>query len=119
MQYIGCLTYNLHMTINVNKQHKNSLSFSERIANWITNKVGTMVCAGLFALLAFISLPSVLSSHNTIIIISWVTQAFLQLVLLPVIIVGQNIQNKHSELRADATYELAKKIDDLLERTGK
>ncbi len=101
--------------MNVNKKHKDSLSFSERIANWITNKVGTMICALIFALLAFISFPSVVASHNTIIIVSWVTQAFLQLVLLPVIMVGQNLQNKHSELRADATYEMTKKIDNILE----
>jgi len=39
------------------------------------------------------------------VIVSWVAQTFLQLVLLPIIIVGQNIQAKSSDDRAIATYE--------------
>jgi len=47
--------------------------------------------------------------------ISWIAQTFLQLVLLSVIMVGQDLQNRHSERRADAMFELTKKIDELLE----
>jgi hypothetical protein len=39
------------------------------------------------------------------VIVAWVAQTFLQLVLLPIIIVGQNIQAKASDDRALATYE--------------
>jgi prefoldin subunit 5 len=46
-----------------------------------------------------------LSSGNEIVIVSWVAQTFLQLVLLPIIIVGQNIQAKASDERAIATYD--------------
>jgi prefoldin subunit 5 len=52
-----------------------------------------------------VSLPAALSSGNEIVIVSWVAQTFLQLVLLPIIIVGQNIQAKSSDERAIATYE--------------
>ena len=43
---------------------------------------------------------------------SWIAQTFLQLVLLPIIIVGQNLQAKESEKRAIATYEDAGAILD-------
>jgi hypothetical protein len=52
-----------------------------------------------------VSLPAALTSGNVIIIVSWVAQTFLQLVLLPIIIVGQNIQAAASDRRAIATYE--------------
>ena len=55
-----------------------------------------MWVAYLFTLLALISLPQAIKSGETIVIISWIAQTFLQLVLLPVIILGQNIQAKAS-----------------------
>jgi hypothetical protein len=69
-----------------------------------------MWVAYLFALLALISLPSAVSSGSTIIIVAWVAQTFLQLVLLPVIIVGQNIQAKAADKRADQTYKDAEAV---------
>jgi len=38
-------------------------------------------------------------------IISWIAQTFLQLVLLSIIIVGQNVLATASDKRAEATYE--------------
>lgn len=80
-----------------------------RVDTWlavkITAVVGTMICAYLFACLAFISLPSALKTGNLIVIIAWIAQTFLQLVLLPIIIVGQNVQAAASDKRAEQTYE--------------
>ena len=45
----------------------------------------------LFAALAFVSLPSAIATHNADALVSWISQTFLQLVLLSVIIVGQNV----------------------------
>ena len=45
------------------------------------------------------------SSGDLIIIVSWVAQTFIQLVLLPVIIVGQNVQAAASDARAEADHE--------------
>lgn len=81
-----------------------SLKLNEKIGLKITSLVGTMAAAYIFALLSIISLPAAIASGNTIILVSWVAQTFLQLVLLPIIIVGQNIQAKKSERRAIATY---------------
>ena len=84
--------------------------FNARLGLAITNRVGTMWAAYVFCLLALVSLPGALQSHNTVIIVAWVAQTFLQLVLLPIIIVGQNIQAKASDERAIATYNDADAI---------
>ena len=76
----------------------------------ITSIVGTMWAAYLFTLLALISFPSAITSGNSIIIVAWIAQTFLQLVLLPIIIVGQNIQAKASDRRAEETYKDAEAV---------
>ncbi len=78
---------------------------NRRIGLGITKSVGTMWCAYAFALLALVSLPAAIASHDPIIIVAWIAQTFLQLVLLPVIIVGQNIQAAAADARSAATYE--------------
>src|ERR1700732_4632996 len=65
--------------------------FNAWFAVKVTNGVGTMWCAYAFAVIAFISLPQAISSHNAVTLVSWVSQTFLQLVLLSIIIVGQNV----------------------------
>jgi hypothetical protein len=64
-----------------------------------------MWCAYLFGLLALISLPAAIRSHDPIIIVAWIAQTFLQLVLLPIIIVGQNVQAAASDARAESDHE--------------
>ncbi len=71
----------------------------------ITTLVGTMVCGYVFGIIALISLPSAITSHNLTVIIAWISSNFLQLVLLPIIIVGQNLQAKASDKRAEDTYK--------------
>ena len=88
------------------------LSFNERIGLGITSRVGTMWAAYVFFALTLVSLPAAIASGDTIIMVSWVAQTFLQLVLLPIIIVGQNLQAKDAERRAIATYEDASAILD-------
>ena len=91
--------------------HKNSIvRFNARFGLWITVIVGTMWCAYIFTLLALISLPAAIHSHDKIIIVAWIAQTFLQLVLLPIIIVGQNIQAKAADKRAEETYKDAEAV---------
>lgn len=66
--------------------------FLNKIGLAITNAVSTMWCAIAFAVLALISLPSALATHNVNTIVAWVAQTFLQLVLLSIIMVGQKLQ---------------------------
>ena len=71
----------------------------------ITLVVGTMWAAYLFTLLALVSAPSAFKTGNSIIIVAWIAQTFLQLVLLPIIIVGQNVQAAAADARSEATYK--------------
>ena len=88
-----------------NLKHKETLTFGEKISSIITKRVGTIGCAIAFCILALISLPNAIASHDPLIIISWLAQTFLQLVLLPIIMVGQDLQSRHSEILAESTYE--------------
>jgi len=96
---------------NVNVVHLERLSKNERIALIITRHVGTMWAAYLFGALTLISLPAAIASQNSLVIVAWIAQTFLQLVLLPIIIVGQNLQGKHSEARAEADFEVNTKAE--------
>jgi hypothetical protein len=84
--------------------------FNNRLGLGITTRVGTMWAAYAFFALTLVSLPGAIASGNTLVIVSWVAQTFLQLVLLPIIIVGQNIQAKSADERAIATYNDADAI---------
>ncbi len=79
--------------------------FNTWLAIRVTNSVGTMWCAYAFGALALVSLPAAITSGNPIVIVSWISQTFLQLVLLSIIIVGQNVLAAASDKRAEATYE--------------
>ena len=78
--------------------------FNEWLAIHITKVVGTMWCAYAFAILAFISLPAAIRD-GTATLISWIAQTFLQLVLLSIIMVGQNISSKKSDRQLEQTYK--------------
>jgi len=108
-----------NMIKNANKIHRDSMSSLDKVAVVITNMVGTMWCAMVFTVLALISLPAAIHG-GVATTISWIAQTFLQLVLLSIIMVGQNLQSRHSEIRADADYETnieAKKdIETLMKR---
>ena len=78
--------------------------FNAWFAVKVTNGVGTMWCAYTFAVIALISLPQAISSHSAVTLVSWVSQTFLQLVLLSVIIVGQNVLAAAADKRSEATY---------------
>jgi uncharacterized membrane protein len=77
--------------------------FNDWLAIHITKIVGTMWCAYAFAALAFISLPAAIRG-GTATLISWIAQTFLQLVLLSIIMVGQNIAAKKSDRQLEQTY---------------
>ncbi len=84
--------------------------FNAWFAVKVTNGVGTMWCAYAFAALAIVSLPAAIRSHNAVTLVSWISQTFLQLVLLSVIIVGQNVLAAAADKRSVATYNDADAI---------
>ena len=81
--------------------------FNGRLAVLITKSVGTMWAAYLFMVIALVSLPQAWNAFmhgDTVIGVSWLSQSFLQLVLLPIIIVGQNIISASQDARAEADH---------------
>lgn len=99
--------------------------FNAKVGLRITEGVGTMWAAYVFALIALLSLPFTLHAvsartfsffpgwliHASLYaLVGWVSSYFLQLVLLPIIIVGQNIQAKASDRRAEDTYNDAEAV---------
>lgn len=78
--------------------------FNAWLALSITRVVGTMWCAYAFVCLDLISLPASLKG-GTLTIVQWIAQTFLQLVLLSIIMVGQNIQAKSSDERSRHLYD--------------
>lgn len=92
--------------------------FNSRLGVAITSAVGSMWAAYAFALLALGSLPAILTqafhfhvfpswliNASLIDLVAWVSSYFLQLVLLPIIIVGQNVQSRAADARAAKTFE--------------
>jgi hypothetical protein len=92
------------------KVNDGRVGLNGKIGLMITTLVGTMICGYVFAAIALLSLPSAISSHNLTIIIAWISSNFLQLVLLPIIIVGQNLQANASDKRAENTYKDAEAV---------
>jgi hypothetical protein len=94
--------------------------FNAKFAVLITGAVGTMACAYLFTVIALVSLPAILIQANVltksdvptfltkpglILIVAWIAQTFIQLVLLSIIMVGQDVQSKAADARSQHTFE--------------
>lgn len=85
----------------------------DRVALRITRSVGTMWCAIGFGCLTLISLPSAIATHEPVVIVQWIAATFLQLVLLPVIMVGQNLASATTEALIQETHDAV--IEELAE----
>lgn len=96
-----------HRPRTVSQHH--GVGFNGTLAKWITEGVGTMWCAYAFAALSLFALPQAIKG-GTLPIIQWVSQTFLQLVLLSIIMVGQQVIGAASDERAVHTYDDAEAI---------
>ena len=105
----------LHPSPSVIKEAMGEVDgFNAKFAVLITRLVGTMWCAYLFGVIALIGLGPALKPGGEG-IIAWIAQTFLQLVLLSVIMVGQNLQAAASDARAAKTFEDTERIVDRLD----
>lgn len=107
-----------HPIQNVNEVHKKGLTKVEKLALVITQRVGTM---GFFFLILVWTVGWL--GWNMLAPMGWRFDPYpafvlwlfisnlIQIHLMPLIMVGQNIQGKHSELRADHDYETDKKAE--------
>lgn len=85
------------------KHSKQARDFNSWLAVKITDIVGTMWCAYVFAGLALISLPVAIQSGVGS-LVAWIAQTFLQLVLLSIIMVGQKVAAQKSDRQLEQTY---------------
>ncbi|MGO8873454.1 MAG: hypothetical protein ACLQPH_19030 [Acidimicrobiales bacterium] len=91
--------------------------FNKRLALVITQNIGTMSCFWILCVISLSSLLAVmyaahiigtvgfLTANGFILIVSWTSRNFIQLVLLPALMVGQNLQNEVADARAAKTFE--------------
>jgi hypothetical protein len=109
----------IHPSALLKQKQSGIRKFNTKLALKITNGVGSMWSAYLFALLSLLSLPAILVlvspalrhdfpkwivAASLITLIAWVSQNFLQLVLLPVIMVGQNVIQDHQQAKAETDH---------------
>lgn len=109
MSLLSLPDHQRHEPRNPNSLHKNSLGFQDRLALFITTVIGTMYAVYFFALfMAGWMLWQTHISHSPFDPYPFAFLLFLgnivQLLLMPLIMVGQNIQGRHSEIRAEEEY---------------
>ena len=80
-------------------------TFNGKVAVLLTRVVGTMWCFWVFNGIALVSLPSAINSGNLTILIAWISSNWIQLILLPALMVGQNLQNLAADARSAKTFE--------------
>ena len=103
---------------NVNVEHHEKLGKLERLALWITDHVGSM---GFFIIIFIwtvfwlswnIFAPKELRFDPTPAFVMWLfISNMIQIFLMPLIMIGQNLQSKHSEARAEADFEVNTKAE--------
>lgn len=101
-----------HIPRNVNVLHQEERTgINDRIAVFLTHTVGSMPTAYLFVILAFIGLLGILGIFSPLValLIAWLSQTLIQLVLLPVIMVGSNVIGRHAEIQADEQFQTTQK----------
>ncbi len=113
----------LHKQIrNVNIEHNKSLSRLERSAVWITNKVGSMgffiiVFVWTIVWLGWNTLGPIESRFDPFpAFVLWLFLSnVLQIFLMPLIMIGQNLQGRHAEKRAESDFEVNVKAEKEIE----
>lgn len=95
----------VHPGEHITEEAKGINKFNNWLAVKITNSVGTMWCAYAFLILDLFMLPPVIKSNSVMIWVTYIAQTVLQLVLLPIIMVGQNVIQAQNEAKADTDHK--------------
>ncbi len=94
----------IHPKDLLNKELKGITKVNYQIAVKITNVVGTMWCAYAFLVIDLLMLPPVIRANDVIVWVTYIAQTVLQLVLLPIIMVGQNVIQAQNEAKAETDH---------------
>jgi hypothetical protein len=78
--------------------------FNDRFAVWIGTHVGSMYCFYLFNVVALLSAKAAFGTHNLVPIVNWVSSNWIQLILLPAIMVAQNVAQKATDAKANTDH---------------
>jgi len=107
---------------NVNEEHRKNLTRLEQLAVWITDKVGSM---GFFIIifvwtiiwLGWNTLAPQASRFDPFLPLSYgfLYPILLQIFLMPLIMIGQNLQGRHAEARAESDFEINVKAEKEIE----
>jgi len=103
---------------NINVEYKKNLSSLDKVAIYITDKVGSV---GFFMIIFGwtiiwlgwnIIAPAELKFDPFPAFVLWLfISNMIQIFLMPLIMVGQNLQGRYSEMRAEADYEVNLKAE--------
>lgn len=107
---------------NVNLEQKQKLSALDQFAVWITQHIGTM---GFFFVILFWTIiwlgwnvlgPVEFQFDPYPAFVFWLfISNMIQIFILPLIMIGQNLQSDHAERRAQADFEVNKKAEEEIE----
>lgn len=103
---------------NVNREQQEKLSKLEHLAVWITDHVGTM---GFFLIIFVWTIlwlgwntlaPKSLSFDPYPAFVLWLFMSnMIQIFLMPLLMIGQNLQSRHAEARAESDFEVNTKAE--------
>lgn len=96
---------------NTNVVSKNSMSKLDKMALAVTQRVGSM--SFFFVCCVLVVIPLIATSLMPV--IQYISSGILQLILLPLIMVGQNLQGRHAELRAEHDFDTNVKAEKEIE----
>ncbi|MDO8522551.1 MAG: DUF1003 domain-containing protein [bacterium] len=103
---------------NINLEHRERLTRLERFAVWITDHIGTMgffivIFAWTIVWLGWNLLaPAGLTFDPYPAFVLWLfISNMIQIFLMPLLLIGQNLQGKHAEARAEADFEVNTKAE--------
>lgn len=88
------------------------LSLGEKIAVWVNTKVGTIY----FALFCFLLVTIPIIFPKSYYIVFYISSGYLQLILLPLIIIGGNIQTQQAEKLAEDHYKHLLQVEEKITR---
>jgi uncharacterized membrane protein len=107
---------------NVNQYHRKKMSKMDKLALWITLHVGSM---GFFLIILGWTViwlgwntmaPSELRFDPFPAFVLWLfISNMIQIFLMPLIMIGQNLQSRHTELRAEQDFAINKKAETEIE----
>jgi uncharacterized membrane protein len=103
---------------NANIEHREKLTALDRFAIWITDHIGTMGfflvifvwTAGWLSWNVFAPAEMRFDPYPAFVLWLFISH-MIQIFLMPLIMIGQNLQGRHAEARAEADFEVNTKAE--------